>query len=275
MNIKLFEEFVYEKEEKKRKKANNDYLFFNGNKLDFISNGKVLKSWKAVSGRTHYHWYASPDIWSKRYKISPSEWAKAKDEGPTPPGKYQLGKTQSRSIDSKWKTDPDYVKSVVTRQVVSALPGSNIKDEGNHEFSDRTASSKVAWGSYRWALLPKKGTNTFGRHSFYLHGGSTPGSIGCIDLVTDSENFAKYYKEWMKKTGRTTIDVVVDYSTFNKSIPMEVASQPYKMPAIDFYNPKGLSTWYDKTNKEISDSLKKNKIVMDPKVLSNRTPKKR
>ena len=37
------------------------------------------------------------------------------------------------------------------------------------------------WGDYRVPLNPVPGTNTFGRDGFFLHGGSRPGSAGCID----------------------------------------------------------------------------------------------
>jgi hypothetical protein len=272
-NLRLFEDFISEKQ--KAQTNNGDYLFFNGNKLDFIVNGKVEKSWKAVSGRTPYHWYVSPDIWMKRYKISPTEWAKTKDEGPVPPGNYSLGKTQSRKIADDWRKNSDFVKKVVTRSVVSDLPGSGIKDEQKHEFTDNTDLSRVAWGSDRWRLNPKKGTNTFGRHSFYLHGGSTPGSIGCIDLVTDSPDFADYYKKWMAKTGRSTIDVKVDYSTINKNASIEVDSQPYKMKGINLQGANAIPDWYAKTNIEMADSIKKSNLPVDPSILQKRQSKKR
>jgi len=265
-NLRLFEDFLSESEKKEKK--NTDHLLFNGNKLDFIVDGEVAKSWKAVSGRTQYHWYISPSTWEKRYKISPSEWAKVKNEGPVPQGEYTLGKTQARSIPDGWKKDANLVMSVLTRSVVSELDP-KVKDESRHEFSDSTDVSYLGWGSHRWALIPKKGTNTFGRNSFYLHGGSAPGSIGCIDLVTDSPEFAKYYKDWMKKTGRSNIDVKVDYSTFDKNKPVEVDSQPYKMA-----NFKGIDAWYASTNAAMADSLKKSKIS-DPSVLQKRSAKGR
>lgn len=273
-NLRLFEDFISEKE--KTEKKNDDYLFFNGNKLDFIVGGKVEKSWKAVSGRTQYHWYVNPDNWMKRYKIPSNEWAKTKNEGPTPPGNYTLGATQSRKIADDWKNNPDFVKKVVTRSVVSNLPGSRIKDEQNHEFSDNTDSSRVAWGSHRWRLNPKKGTDTFGRTSFYLHGGSTPGSIGCIDLVTDSPDFGEYYIKWLKKTGRSTIDVKVDYSTFNKNTSVDIDSQPYKMKGINLQGTDSIPDWYDKTNIEMADSIKKSRseLSVNPDILKKRQPGK-
>jgi hypothetical protein len=276
-NIKNFIDFsLYEaktetkdkaKEDKPKENKVKDYLFFNGNKLEFIENGKVAKSWTAVSGRTYYHWYMKPAIWNKRYTMPHAEWAKAKDEGPTPPGLYTLGVTQHRSSDSKWKTDANYVKSAVAKSTVSDLPGSPVKDTEGHEFTQNTKISKIAWGDYRWALKPKAGTDTLGRNSFYLHGGSTPGSIGCIDLVTDSGDFAKYYAQWREKTGKKTIEVKIDYSTFKKDATIDVASQPYTMsPSVRTNS----NTWYTVTDKEIIDSLGKDKIVIKPEILKKR-----
>lgn len=38
------------------------------------------------------------------------------------------------------------------------------------------------WGRGRVPLRPAPGTNTRGRRGFYIHGGSLPGSAGCIDV---------------------------------------------------------------------------------------------
>lgn len=267
-NIKNFIDFsLYEAKTVAKKDKDKDYLFFNGNKLEFIEKGKVTKTWTAVSGRTYYHWYEKPAVWNKRYTIPHGEWAKTKDEGPTPPGIYTLGETQYRPSDSKWKTDADYVKSAIAKSVVSNLPGSPIRDTEGHEFIQNTKISKIAWGDYRWALNPKSGTNTLGRNRFYLHGGSTPGSIGCIDLVTNSGDFAKYYAKWRERTGEKTIDVKVDYSTFKKDATIDVNSQPYTMsPSVRANTNK----WYSVTDKEIIDSLEKNDVVIKPEILKKR-----
>ena len=268
INIKDFIDFsLYEAKTEAKENKVKDYLLFNGNKLEFIENGKVTKTWTAVSGRTYYHWYKKPDVWNKRYTIPHSEWAKVKDEGPTPPGLYTLGETQYRPADSKWKTDSNYVKSAVAKSTVSALPGSPIKDTEGHEFIQNTKISKIAWGDYRWALNPKLKTDTLGRNSFYLHGGSTPGSIGCIDLVTNIDDFAKYYAKWMKKTGKKTIDLRIDYSTFNKNETIDVDTQPYTMaPSVR----TNTNRWYTVTDREIIDSLERDNVKIDPEILKKR-----
>lgn len=49
----------------------------------------------------------------------------------------------------------------------------------NTVFSDRFADS---WGRYRISIHPFITTETFGRGGFFIHGGTIPGSAGCIDL---------------------------------------------------------------------------------------------
>ena len=264
-NIMEFESYLNEDNDKK---SGYDYLKFNGNKLEFIEGGKITKTWKAVSGRTYYHWYVNPAIWNKRYTMKHEEWAKVKNEGPTPPGKYKLGVTQKRVSTGKWQKDNQFIKSSVSKSTISDIPGSPFNKNEPHEFYDKTATSEIAWGDYRWALEPLKGTNTFGRDSFYLHGGSTPGSIGCIDLVTDSDDFAEYYEKWKSRTGNKTIVVLIDYSTYNKDANIEVDSQPYKMnPKIA----KDSTDWYKETNKQIIDTLGREKIKVTPEILKKRS----
>ncbi len=62
------------------------------------------------------------------------------------------------------------------------------------------------WGNYRAPLAPAAGTNTHGRDKFFLHGGQTPGSAGCID-VCKLEN--QLFPLLQKHKGEVT--VIVDY----------------------------------------------------------------
>lgn len=48
-----------------------------------------------------------------------------------------------------------------------------------------------AWGSHRITIHPFHTTATFGRGGFFIHGGSTPGSAGCIDLTSHMADLAK------------------------------------------------------------------------------------
>ena len=48
-----------------------------------------------------------------------------------------------------------------------------------------------AWGTHRITIHPSDSTQTFGRGGFFIHGGTTPGSAGCIDLTGSMAAFAK------------------------------------------------------------------------------------
>lgn len=251
--IRLYENFLNESAP-----SGNSYLLFNGNKLSWMDNGKEVKSWDAVSGRTPYHLYINPSIWTKRQKISHPEWSKAKNEGPTPPGNYTLGAEQYAPGDT-WK-NAEKAQLVLAKTTASSEDpnfGKKYPDEP-HEFKDKTDIARVAWGNYRYLLIPSKGTNTFGRTNFYIHGGSTPGSIGCIDLTVNSGDFAKYYKEWRNANKKSTIKLVVDYSTFNPDVNIDQPNQPFKFadPKVQ----KDPTSWTANKKKFVSDTLKKNKI---------------
>lgn len=45
-----------------------------------------------------------------------------------------------------------------------------------------------AWGNFRITIHPFNTTVTFGRGGFFIHGGSVPGSAGCICLTTDIDH---------------------------------------------------------------------------------------
>lgn len=60
------------------------------------------------------------------------------------------------------------------------------------------------WGRYRVPLHPDKGTNTHGRKNFFLHGGSEPGTAGCID-VGDSDK--DLFPALMKLKGPVRLEV--------------------------------------------------------------------
>ena len=51
--------------------------------------------------------------------------------------------------------------------------------------------SSSSWGSHRITIHPRTATNTNSRGGFFIHGGSTFGSAGCIDLATAMNSFAR------------------------------------------------------------------------------------
>lgn len=54
----------------------------------------------------------------------------------------------------------------------------------------------VAWGKSRIPIRSLPTTNTFGRHSMYVHGGNVPGSAGCIDLTYANDDFYNDFKNY-------------------------------------------------------------------------------
>jgi hypothetical protein len=59
----------------------------------------------------------------------------------------------------------------------------------------------------RFWLTPKAGTEAFGRDGFSIHGGTAPGSAGCIDLTDEMDEFA----DLMQAIGQNDVAVEVDY----------------------------------------------------------------
>ena len=50
---------------------------------------------------------------------------------------------------------------------------------------------ETAWGTHRITIHPFDSTHTFGRGGFFIHGGTSAGSAGCIDLVDQMADFAR------------------------------------------------------------------------------------
>jgi hypothetical protein len=50
---------------------------------------------------------------------------------------------------------------------------------------------EMAWGTHRITIHPFDSTHTFGRGGFFIHGGTSAGSAGCIDLVDQMADFAR------------------------------------------------------------------------------------
>lgn len=125
------------------------YLLFNGIELCWIENEKSVDCWSAASGVPAY---SSPAFQS------------VKDKGPIP--------------EEKWHVRQDRYQSKPPR-------GVDWIQDFKEQFGGGTwPGGTEAWGKNRIWLTPKKGTITFGRSGFSIHGGDTPGSAGCIDLTS-------------------------------------------------------------------------------------------
>ncbi len=70
--------------------------------------------------------------------------------------------------------------------------------------------SREAWGNYRITLRVFPMTNTYGRGGFFIHGGTTAGSAGCIDLTTAMDAFVTKMNAY-KGTKKCYILVTVKY----------------------------------------------------------------
>lgn len=91
-----------------------------------------------------------------------SDYQKLKNIGPIPEGKYILKSGELHNYD----------KASLYNKVV------NWRGD---------------WGKNRIQLHPLKGTNTFGRTGFNIHGGKEWGSAGCIDLQKNMPSFAREF----------------------------------------------------------------------------------
>ena len=69
------------------------------------------------------------------------------------------------------------------------------------------AGRQVIMGQLPPWLAPHANTQTFGRDNFSIHGGSDPGSAGCIDLMSEMDDFA----DLMQVLGQDEVSVRVDY----------------------------------------------------------------
>lgn len=181
--------------------ASDSSLLFDGYKLMWISNGSVINSWKATSGVNLLN--AEPSQWltiAKNIFSSKQEKSKLKNFGPTPEGDYYVGRLETSSLE---KTNPfmDFVRVIFQ------------KGQSGHDWNKNTAGTRISWGYYRAAIIPKSGTNTYGRGSFYVHGGALPASHGCIDLTSSMDDFAKFYSSWAAKYKKNRIPLKVKYSS--------------------------------------------------------------
>ncbi|MFI0844670.1 hypothetical protein [Mesorhizobium sp. IMUNJ 23232] len=124
-------------------------LTFDGSSLTLTENGVVVGSWPAVSGRLGFQ---NP------------EQQNAVGKGPVPEG--------------TWTFDLDDVQMRDNRDGLLGLFGRG-----------RWPGAGMSWGPMRAFLKPTNDVNTFGRSGFSIHGGSTYGSAGCIDLAGNVVDF--------------------------------------------------------------------------------------
>ncbi len=150
------------------------YLKFDGRYLKLYNGDEVVNEWPAVSGRENFG--SGRDQNKRNY-------------GPIPEGTYDIKQSRYQTIDA-W----------------NAVIGLNPLWK-----TGRWAGSTLAWGTERVWADPTKETEerglTFGRKDMAIHGGTMPGSAGCVDLTDKMADFAKHFR----KLG-IDLKLYVDYS---------------------------------------------------------------
>ena len=131
-------------------------LEFDGHEVRAIEDGKIIRRWPAVSGRPGFQ---GPEHQGEENK------------GPIPEGDWVLRQSERQDIKdiSPWER----TKSAFGRGKWRGL--------------------EPAWGNSRVWLEPGEETDTKGRHGFSVHGGTEPGSAGCIDMTSHMDGFIKYF----------------------------------------------------------------------------------
>lgn len=142
-------------------------LGFDGSKLTLRENGNPITSWPAVSGR--------PGLQGQQHQLWP-------DHGPLPKGAYEINVDEIQQIG-------------------------DLEDAVGRLGLPNWQGGRPSWGNYRAWLTPKPRTQTYGRGGFAIHGGSEPGSAGCIDLTDTMDEFV----DLMRALGQTQVDVSVEY----------------------------------------------------------------
>ncbi len=159
-------------------------LEFDGQDLYVKRNNVVQNSWPAMAGQPGYQ---------NRASMSTS------DLGPTPEGTYSV--------------DPDELQKTLLwperLQQFMNNPISSWRDITYPFYptgKDSWLREPEKWGSHRVPLEPDQDTNTYGRHSMYIHGSDELGSNGCIDVGPNMEHLVPYIK-----SSRSPVKVRVRY----------------------------------------------------------------
>ncbi len=148
----------------------------------YRSDGSIVGSWPAISGKSG--------------RQRPSE-QNLPFNGPLTEGEYSFS---TRDIQPMTTYDA----------AVGLIPGKH----------GPFPHSIPAWGTERVALVPKS-TPTNGRNNFFIHGGLTPGSAGCIDLGPNE----KAYFDALRSTGEPSHKVIVSYDPSLETSPHPLAER--------------------------------------------------
>ncbi|WP_442943564.1 tlde1 domain-containing protein [Nitrospirillum sp. BR 11752] len=78
----------------------------------------------------------------------------------------------------------------------------------NHWYN---LAPSAAWGFHRITIHIYPGTETYGRGGFFIHGGTHPGSAGCINLHADMERFLVDLQEVVKDGPECYVPLSIRY----------------------------------------------------------------
>jgi len=189
----------------KTPKISNVYLLFDGTTLKWVVDGKVVKSWKAISGRTKFNTFGDKEAEEvvKKYGGKNTEFMKVKSQGPIPIGTYTINQVQKRTNGNS--------SQLIQGKTQKELYNLMVSVPKQHDWDTGTVADLIAWGDYRLPITKSGETETFGRGSFYIHGGGIPGSLGCIDLLNQMNDFVKYFEDWKNRNGNKKMKLVVKY----------------------------------------------------------------
>lgn len=74
-----------------------------------------------------------------------------------------------------------------------------------------------AWGEHRLTIHPYPKTETYGRGGFFIHGGKTPGSSGCIDLTSHIVAFIQNLEKELSGRPACFLSLTVNYGSRSSS----------------------------------------------------------
>jgi len=81
----------------------------------------------------------------------------------------------------------------------------------NNWLKSLIRTPRSAWGNFRLTIHPYPSTQTYGRGGFFIHGGSTPGSAGCIDLTVGMDKFVEQLTTELEGLPECYIPLTVRY----------------------------------------------------------------
>jgi hypothetical protein len=161
----------------------SDRSIFDGYSLTlYRPDGSVVGSWPAISGRPGFQ---RPSDQNSPFK------------GPLTEGRYSFSTSDIQPMR-------------VLDMMTGLVPG----------HRGRFPGSMPAWGTERVSLVPSFAP-TNGRNNFFIHGGVTPGSAGCIDLGPNE----KVYFDALRSTGEPDHDVIVRYHPNLETSPHPLAGK--------------------------------------------------